>query len=365
MVPIKSIIGLHKYTSIKVIRRYMPITINRYSNKCFLFIIKHFNLYLSYIQEHSYFYHRDIIKNMNDKLDLVIIGGGPAGISAAIYAARANLKVTIIEERSLGGKLININSIDNYPGFVSISGTDLANNLISHTKEYDIKIINDKVINIDENRILLSKNGQLESKAILIATGSNPRKLDIPYANEFEGKGISYCATCDGFFFKNKNVVVIGNSNQALQESLYLSDLVSKLVILNNKDKLDADSSLINKINSIPNIEILNNVAPIELIIENNIIQGIRIKNIISGNESSIDCSGIFPYISYNPGTDFVDKKILDKNGFIIVNNDMSTSIKGIYAAGDCVSKQLKQVVTACADGAIAATSIIKYLKNQ
>lgn len=303
-------------------------------------------------------------QNMNNIYDLIIIGGGPAGVSAAIYASRANLNVLIIEEKSIGGKLINIDRIDNYPGFKTISGVELASNFNEQINNLNVKIINDKVIGIIDNKIALEHNNQLETKAILIATGSKPRKLDIPNSSEYEGKGISYCATCDGFFFKNKEVVVIGNNYQAIHESLYLSNLVSKLTIINNSDKFDVESSLLKQVAESNNIEIVYNSKPIELIINDNKIVGLKIKNIANNETSIINCFGIFPYISYNPGTDFVDKSILDKNGFIITNSDMSTNIKGLYAAGDCVSKNLRQIVTACADGALAATSIIKYLKN-
>lgn len=297
--------------------------------------------------------------------DLVIIGGGPAGLSAAIYARRANLDVLLIEEYADGGKLSKISKIDNYPGIESISGFDLANQLVNHAKQYNTSMINGKVIKVENTTVTLSDNSSYQAKTILVATGSKQRKLDIPKASDFDGKGISYCATCDGFFFRNKEVVVIGNNHQALQEALYLSSLVSKITIINRFDIFDSDSKLIEAINNNDKIEIINNVIPEELIIENEKIIGLKIKNINDNSSQTINCVGVFPYISFNPGTDFVDKKILDENGFIKTNPDMSTNIDGLYAAGDCIKKDLRQVVTACADGAIAATSIIKYLKNK
>lgn len=301
-----------------------------------------------------------------DKIyDLIIIGGGPAGLSAAIYARRANLEVLLIEEDATGGKLSKINQIENYPGFQSISGYDLALQLIEHAKQYDTQIINDKVIKIENDTVYLKNANPYKAKAILIATGSKQRKLNIDKANEFEGKGISYCATCDGFFFKDKEVIVIGDSNQALQESLYLSNLVSKITIVNRNETLNADSSLISKIKEINKIEIINNSIPESLIIENNILKGLVIRNINTNASININGVGIFPYISFNPSTDFIDQSLLDENGFIYVNNDMSTKKDGLFAAGDCIHKTLRQVVTACSDGAIAATSIIKFLKNK
>ena len=306
---------------------------------------------------------RDIIKAMIT-YDLIIIGGGPAGLSAAIYARRANLSVLLIEESGDGGKLSKISKIDNYPGIESISGFELAMNLVNHAKSYGTQIVNDKVIKI-ENKAVKCASGEIyEGKTILIATGSKQRKLDIPNASEYDGKGISYCATCDGFFFKNKEVVVIGNNNQAFEESLYLTNLVSKLTIINRYDNLDGDETLLQAIASNEKIEIINNVIPEELIIEDSKIVGIQIKDINTNKTSNINCAGIFPYISFNPGTDFVDKELIDDKGYIVTNQDMSTKMDGIFAAGDCIQKNLRQVVTACSDGAIAATSIIKYVKK-
>ena len=302
---------------------------------------------------------------MKDLYDLIIIGGGPAGLTAAIYARRANLNVLLIEESSNGGKLSKIDKIDNYPGIETISGFDLANQLINHAKKYGTEIINGKVIKIENKIVTLSDETSYEGKAILIATGSKQRKLDIENANDFEGKGISYCATCDGFFFRNKEVAVIGSNYQALEESLYLANLVSKLTIINRTDSFDADDTLIYSIKTNEKITVIYNSIPENLIIENGKIAGLTIKNLNDNKTNNISCVGIFPYISFNPGTDFVSKDILNDLGFIKTNPDMSTQIDGIYAAGDCIQKDLRQVVTACADGAIAATSIIKYIKNK
>ena len=302
---------------------------------------------------------------MKDIYDLIIIGGGPAGLTAAIYARRANIDVLLIEESSNGGKLSKIDKIENYPGIETISGFDLANQLVNHAKKYDTQIVNGKVIKIENKTVTLANQTSYNGKAILIATGSKQRKLDLEKANEFEGKGISYCATCDGFFFRNKEVIVIGSNYQALEESLYLANLVSKLTIVNRNDSFDADDTLISSISSNEKIDILYNSVPTSLIIEANKIVGLSINNINTNEKNDIPCVGIFPYISFNPGTDFVNKEILDEFGFIKTNPDMSTTIDGLFAAGDCISKDLRQVVTACSDGAIAATSIIKYLKNK
>ena len=310
------------------------------------------------------FFVHDTINLMNDIYDLIIIGGGPAGLTAAIYARRANLNVLLIEEFQDGGKLSKISKIDNYPGFDSISGFELENNFLTQAKKYETKIINEKVISLKNNIVTLSSNTTYQGRTILIATGNKERKLNIPLANEFEGKGISYCATCDGFFFKNKEIVVIGNNEKALQETEYLCNIVSKITFITKNENIIGDKTIIEKLTNNNKIHFKYNFLPTKLLLEDNKICGLLIKNTINNNTETINCAGIFPFIDYNPSTDFVDEKIKNEKGYIVVKSDMSTSIDGIYAAGDCTQKDLKQVVTACSDGAIAATSIIKYLKN-
>lgn len=288
---------------------------------------------------------------MKDIYDLIIIGGGPAGISAAIYAKRANINVLILDY-SETSKLNKIANIENYPGYTSISGFELDQSFKKQVEQLNIQLIDEKVIGINGHNII-TENNEYQAKAVLIATGSKQRKLDLINAKEFEGKGISYCATCDGFFFKNKPVVVIGNSDIAIEEAKYLSSLVSKVTIVSRDNLVVKDFDT--KTNSIPT----------SLIIQDNKLVGLTIQNIDTKEYEDIECNGIFPYISQNPSTDFVPKQLLNEQGYIKVNPNMSTDIDYIFAAGDCIQKDLRQIVTACSDGAIAATSIIKYLKNE
>lgn len=288
---------------------------------------------------------------MKDIHDLIIIGGGPAGISAAIYAKRANLNVLILDY-SETSKLNKIANIENYPGYTSISGFELDQSFKKQVEQLNIQLIDEKVIGINGHNII-TENNEYQAKAVLIATGSKQRKLDLINAKEFEGKGISYCATCDGFFFKNKPVVVIGNSDIAIEEAKYLSSLASKVTIISRDNLVIKDFDT--KTDSIPT----------SLIIQDNKLVGLTIQNIDTKEYEDIECNGIFPYISQNPSTDFVPKQLLNEQGYIKVNPNMSTDIDYIFAAGDCIQKDLRQIVTACSDGAIAATSIIKYLKNE
>ena len=304
---------------------------------------------------------------MNELYDVIIIGGGPAGLTAAIYASRANLKVLIIEAAVNGGKLSKTYEIENYPGIKSISGLELATQLTEHSQQFGAKLISGEVMridNTDEGKNVVLKNDTVYSaKAVIVATGTKEKTLALEHADEFTGRGISYCAVCDGFFYRNKNVAIIGGGNSALEESLYLASLAAKVTIIIRRDEFRADASVVDKVKANEKIEIITKHLPESLVIENDRIVGLNIKDVDSGEISKVDCNGIFPYIGADPCTDFLDASILDERGYIIANNDMSTAIPGIYGAGDCIKKDLRQVVTACNDGAIAANSIIKSLK--
>ena len=301
---------------------------------------------------------------MQEIYDVIIVGAGPAGLTAAIYASRANLSVLIIEGGVNGGKLSKTYEIENYPGIEKISGIELADQLTRHGQKFGAKLIAGNVEKIEDKTVILANGDKYEGKTIIVATGTKERTLDLPEADRFTGRGISYCAVCDGFFYRKKNVVVIGGGNSALEESLYLASLANKVTIILRRDVFRADASVVDKVKETENIEIITKVVPEELRIEDDRITGLKIKNVDSGEIDTIDCAGIFPYIGADPCTDFLDDSILDERGYIVVNPDMSTAIKGLYAAGDCITKDLRQVVTACNDGAIAANSIIKYLKQ-
>ena len=298
--------------------------------------------------------------------DLTIIGGGPAGLSALIYACRANLDVLLIEKESLGGKLIKIDSIENYPGFKQISGFDLANDFIEHTKSFDYETryadIKEIVDQKDYKQIILDNDEIINTKTIIIASGSKEKELELEHSKQYTGKGISYCAVCDGFFYRKKDVVIIGGGNSALQEALYLSQLVNSITIIIRRDVFRGDRLLVDKINHNEKIKVIKNVLPNKLIIEDDKLIGLEIKD-KDNNLSIINCSGIFPYLGSIPNTSFLPKELLDENGYIKVNKDKSSAIKGIFAAGDVTDTNLRQVVTACSDGALAASSVIKFLQ--
>lgn len=305
---------------------------------------------------------------MSEQYDVIIVGAGPAGLTAAIYASRANLSVLAIEAGVNGGKLSKTYEIENYPGISSISGLELADQLTKHGQQFGAKLIAGEVRSIEEGdplKVILSDERQLMARAVIVATGTKERQLDLPRADEFTGRGISYCAVCDGFFYRNKEIAVIGGGNSALEEALYLASLAAKVTIIVRRDVFRADASVIDKVKANEKIEIITGYIPKALCIEDERICGLQIENVSTKEEKTVPCKGIFPYIGADPCTDFLDKRILDKKGYIIAGPDMSTAIAGIYAAGDCIQKDLRQVVTACNDGAIAANSIIRELKNR
>ena len=306
---------------------------------------------------------------MDLQYDVIIIGSGPAGLTAAIYATRANFTTAIIEGDTPGGKLTKTYEIENYPGFERISGVDLAMQMMEHGQKFGAVMEFSPVTEIDDEGefklVHLGDGRVLTTKAVIVATGTNERQLDLPRAKEFTGRGISYCAVCDGAFYRNKEVAVIGGGNSALEESLYLTQLVEKVNIIIRRDVFRADATVVDKVRNNPKINIITKSLPQELVIEDNAIKGLVIKNVETGELSTVECAGIFPYMGADPATGFLKNlNILDERGYIVVNKDMETAVPGIYGAGDVTVKDLRQVVTATNDGAIAANACVKYLNR-
>jgi len=298
-----------------------------------------------------------------ENYDLIIVGAGPAGIAASIYAKRTNMKVLVIEAQSIGSKLYKTDLIENYPGIPTINGIDLAMQLTSQAEKLKIEIVNATVSKIEGNNLYTSNGDIYTSKYFIIATGTKEKALDLENANQFVAKGISYCATCDGFFFRNKDVIAIGNLDKTLKEALYLAKIANSVSLINERDYFVSDDLTIEEVLNNDKIKIYYKFIPSKLLIEDDKLVGLEIKDTNNDTIQDIKALGIFPYIGSNPNTNFLPKEILDDKGYIITNKDMSTSIANIYGAGDCVSKDLRQIVTACSDGAIAASAIIKKLK--
>ena len=288
--------------------------------------------------------------------DIIIIGAGPAGLTAAIYGARANKKVLVLEALSYGGAIINTPNIENYPVEENISGFDFATKLYNQVINLGVEVKFEKVLKINNNEVETNKS-KYNTKTIIIATGLNNRKLLLPNEDELIGKGISYCATCDGAFFKGKDVAVVGGGNTALEDALYLSDICNKVYLIHRRNEFRADSITVNKILEKDNIEILYD-SVVTKIDGNNHLENIEINN---NKELNID--GLFIAIGKIPTIDFIDIEKTEE-GYIKSDELCHTNIENVFVAGDIRNKSLRQLVTATNDGAIAATEAIKYINK-
>ena len=304
------------------------------------------------------------MKEKSKKYDCIIIGGGIAGITAAIYLKQANKNILLIEKSAMGGILNKISNIKNYPGSLGITGPDLATNLYNQVKSMDIEIILDTVINIkhlkNSNKVIL-KDKELTCKYLILATGKEPRKLNLEHENELIGRGISYCALCDSVFYKNKKVAIIGAGESALKEAIYLSNICSHITIINKYDYFKCKEDIVKEIEKKDNIEILYHSFIKELKSKNNKLSSIIYMQDDNNHELEID--GLFVYIGSTPNIFGSLKLELDKN-YIKVNSNMETNIGTIYAVGDVIKKDLYQLINAASEGMIAATNIIKKINS-
>ncbi len=298
--------------------------------------------------------------------DIIIIGGGPAGLTAAIYTSRARHNTLVLEEKSIGGQIIITTDIENYPGFPNgILGPELAMLMEKQARKFGTEISYESVQKIDvDSKTIYTDQNKYVCKALIIATGATPSKLNLPKEEELTGRGISYCATCDGAFFKDQVVAVIGGGNTAVEEALFLTNFAKKVYLIHRRDKLRAEKCLQERIFSHEKIEVIWN-SIVHSIEGENALTGINIKNKISGDITYLPLDGLFIFVGYKPKTDFVKDIIeLDENGYIKVNEKKQTNIPWIFAAGDCISKPHKQIATAVGDGCSAALSAIAYLEG-
>ena len=303
--------------------------------------------------------------------DLIIIGSGPAGLSAAQYGARANLKTLVIENGSTGGQVLNINEFVNYPGvFPAVSGVDFINTMVEQAKSFGAEILTSTVSSIDKIKnqfIVKTDKGDFKSFALVIATGAAHRKLGIPGEKELTGMGVSYCATCDGPFFKNRKVVVIGGGDSACDEATYLATLASEVTIIHRKSSLRAQKAVADKVLNNPKIKVIFNTVVKEIKGKYKVDE-LVLENTETKEESTLKADGVFIFIGMIPQTDLVEMLPKDEGGYIKTNENMETAIKGMYCVGDIRSKLFRQVVTATSDGATAAFSAglyIRELKNE
>lgn len=295
--------------------------------------------------------------------DIIIVGAGPAGLTAAIYARRANKKVLVLEANTYGGQIVNTKSIENYPVNPGISGFDFATKLYNQAKDLGAEIKFEKVIDITEKDVKTPKE-TYQAKTIILATGADNRKLKLENEEKLTGKGISYCATCDGAFYKNKIVAVQGGGNTAVEDAIYLSDIAQKVYLIHRRDSFKAEEILINELKTKENIEIILNSTITKLNGENK-LESVDITN-NNKETKTIEVEALFIAIGQVPETENFKKLInINEQGYVIANEDCKTNIKNIFVAGDNRTKGLRQLVTATSDGAVAATQAIKYINSK
>lgn len=305
---------------------------------------------------------------MNMIYDIIILGGGPAGYTAALYACRAGFSTLVIEKMAAGGQMTLTSDIDNYPGFeTGIDGFTLGMKMQQSAERFGAKTEFDEVLSVDFSdkiKKITTYSGEFLAKAVIIATGANPKELGLENEQSLTGRGIHYCAHCDGRFYKDKTVAVIGGGNSAVSDALYLSRIAKKVYLVHRRDTLKATQVYLKPLKDAENIEFLWNSTLCEVIFDNK-VTGAKIKSTVTDNINEIEIDGVFISIGRKPATEFLRGILeLDNNGYIIANETTKTNIPGIFAVGDVRTKTLRQVVTAVSDGAVAVHFAEEYLSN-
>ena len=300
--------------------------------------------------------------------DVLILGGGPAGLSAAIYAARGNAKTAIVDISMFGGQPSNYLELENYPALGKIGGYDMMEKFEEHADmfnadKYPMQEI-EKIDLLFQPKIVETKDSIFEAKTVIIATGAQAKKLGIPGEKEFIGRGVSYCAVCDGAFYKDKTVAVVGGGNAAVEEGCYLTKFAKKVYIIHRRDQLRADKIVQERAFKNDKVEFIYDTIPLE-IKGNDCVEKIVLKNVKTDKTFELETDGVFPYIGFTPNIEYINAQ-LEQNeaGFIVTNDRMETSVAGVYAIGDVRTTPLRQVITAAADGAVAGCYAVKYLEE-
>lgn len=297
--------------------------------------------------------------------DIIIVGGGPAGMTAAIYGASARKKVLILEKDSMGGQILKTNKIKNYPGFEEISGFDYSNNLFNQVKKLGVEVKFEEVLKINKDKSIITNKNKYNAGAIIIATGSKNKTLNILNEDKFLGKGISYCATCDGMFFKGKNVAIVGGGNSSISEALYLSNIVKNLYVIYRQKEFKFDSIDLETLKKKDNVTFIFN-STVSKLNGNEFIESITVKNNEDNNELEISVDGLFISIGFTPLSSLCEEILeLSDNGYILSNEECTTNIDGVFVAGDVRKKSVRQLTTACSDGTIAAIKAFNYLNRK
>ncbi len=302
--------------------------------------------------------------------DVIIVGGGPAGLAAGLYCNRAALKTILLEKGQLGGQIAISKEVENYPGVEGITGFDLAEKLVHHAQSFGLRIIQEEITSVntgpDLHSVRLSNGDVLHTVALILALGGTARKLGIAGEAEYLGSGVSYCATCDGFFFRDKIVVVVGGGDTAVEEALYLSRLARKVFLVHRKNTLRASQILQGRLMTKPGIEIIWNTIITEIKGNGSTVETVSLENLVTGAKRELTTDGVFIFIGYSPNTQLIPRALrINEQGFVITNDKCETSVPGIFAAGDLRQKFANQIVVAAADGCIAALAAAHYVEAQ
>lgn len=300
--------------------------------------------------------------------DVVILGGGPAGLSAAIYASRGAVSTALIDISLMGGQPSNYLELENYPGFPIIGGYDLMEKFEEHADKFGVqKFPMQEIEKIDltsEPKVILTKEGEFRAKSVIIACGASPMKLGVPGEKEFVGRGVSYCAVCDGAFYKNKVVAVVGGGNAAVEEAMYLTKFADKVYVIHRRNELRADKIVQERAFKNEKVEFIWD-SVVKEILGDDLVYTAVLENVKTGERTNLSVNGVFPYIGMVPNVSGITGQVeQDAGGFILTDETMKTSVEGVYAVGDIRKTPLRQVITAAADGAIGAVYAVKYLET-
>ncbi|MGY3765221.1 thioredoxin-disulfide reductase [Vagococcus vulneris] len=300
--------------------------------------------------------------------DVIIIGSGPAGMTAALYASRSGLSVLVIERGAPGGQMMNTSEVENYPGFDMIQGPDLAIKMYDNAIKFGTENAYGNVQRIEDKgdyKVVVCEDASYEAKTVIIATGSEHRKIGIPGEEGFSGRGVSYCAVCDGAFFRDKHLVVVGGGDSAVEEGLYLTQFASKVTIVHRRDQLRAQNILQDRAFKNERVDFIWNHVPIEIKGDDTKVTSIRLENVVTKEQADFEADGVFIYIGLDPLTEpFKNMGITDSEGWILTNERMETAIPGVFAVGDVRKTVLRQIATAVGDGSIAGQEVYNYLQN-